>query len=97
MTSASEIRDNLTFLDSPANMIAFLLEGRGVDDTWGQIIVIYNANTTDTTFRLPHGTWNAVVNLEQAGEQILGRVMETVTVAAVACMVLYRNDITGLL
>jgi hypothetical protein len=38
-----------------------------------------------------------VVNLEQAGEQILGRVMETVTVAAFTCMVLYRNDITGLL
>jgi pullulanase len=97
MTSASEIRDNLTFLDSPANMIAFLLNGRGVDDTWGQIIVIHNANTTDTTFRLPHGTWNVVVNSEQAGEQILGRVMETVTVAAVACTVLYRNDVTGLL
>ncbi len=97
MTSADEIRSNLTFIDSPANMIAFLLEGRNVDDTWGQIIVIYNANTMDTTFRLPHGTWNVVVNLEQASEQILGRVMETVTVTAISCMVLYRNDITGLL
>ncbi len=97
MTAADDIRENLIFLDSPTNMIAFMLNGRGVDDTWGQLIVIHNVNTTDTTFRLPHGTWNVVVNLEQAGEQILGRVMETVTVAGIACMVLYRNDMTGLL
>ncbi len=97
MTSVSEIRNNLTFLDSPANVIAFALNGRQVEDSWAQIIVIYNANTSDTMFRLPHGTWNVVVKPEQAGEQILGQAMETVTVGAIACMVLYRNDITGML
>jgi pullulanase len=91
MTSASSIRNNLTFLDSPSNTVAFVLNGRAVGDTWEQIIVIYNANNADTAFSLPDGTWNVVVKRGQASEQVLSHVTRNVVVEAIACVVLYQE------
>ena len=91
MTSMSAIRNNLAFLDSPSNTVAFRLNGQAVGDAWGQIIVIYNASNADITFSLPDGTWNVVVKQGQAGEQVLSQVTGSVVVGAIACVVVYRD------
>ncbi len=92
MTSVSMIRNNLTFLDSPANTVTFLLNGQAVGDIWEQIIVIYNANDTATTFSLPDGTWNIVMRRGKTGALVLDQIKGNVVVEAIGCMVLYQNS-----
>ncbi len=91
MTSVSAIRNNLAFLDSPSNTVAFRLNGQAVGDTWGQIIVFYNANNADVKFSLPEGTWNIVVKQRQAGEQVLGQATGSVVIEFITCMILYQT------
>jgi pullulanase len=91
MTSAHMIRNNLTFLGSPANTVAFLLNGQAVGDIWEQIIVIYNANTTAIPFSLPDGTWNIAIGHGNVSAQVLDPMKGSVVVEAIGCMVLYRD------
>ena len=38
---------------------AYTLNGSLTNDSWNQIFVIYNGNTTDVEINLPEGTWTA--------------------------------------
>lgn len=92
MTSATIIRNNLTFLDSPANTVMFLLNGQAVEDTWNQIIVIYNPNTAATTFSLPDGVWDIAMRRGKTGALSLDQVRGSIVVEAIGCMVLYQTE-----
>jgi pullulanase len=60
MTSASQIQDNLKFLETAPNIVAYTINNHANNDMWKTILVIYNGNRTAADFALPEGTWTAV-------------------------------------
>lgn len=68
MRTAEDIRSNLTFINTPQKrMVAFIIDGRKLGDTWNKILVVFNANTSPVYFRLPDGEWEMVVDGKIAG------------------------------
>ena len=91
MVSASAIRSHLTFLDSPENTLMFELSGHANDDSWKNILVIYNPDKTDMLCTLPPGDWIIVVSQNRMSESYLGQASGKVIVPAISCMVLYND------
>lgn len=68
MTTAEDIRNNLTFLEGQTNVVAFTLKEATQGGPNKQLAIIHNANKEDIEVTLPsHGPWKVLVNGEQAG------------------------------
>ncbi len=91
MTSASEIRDHLTFLASPENTLMFEMTEYANGDSWKNILVIYNPNKADMLCPLPPGNWNIVVSQDRISENYLGQASEEVIVTGISCLVMYQD------
>lgn len=68
MQSEAEMTQNLCFLsDTPENVVAYLLKGKGADDTPENILVIFNGNDEEILYNLPKGKWKILVDDKTAG------------------------------
>ena len=68
MQSEAEMTQNLCFLsDTPENVVAYLLKGKGADDTPENILVIFNGNDEEILYNLPEGKWKSLVDYKTAG------------------------------
>lgn len=90
MGSAELVRQNMHFLDTPESCVAFHLNGIAVNDSWKEIVVILNANSTAVTLPV-EGEWetaikDGVVSLEKS----LGFVENNVKVSGETATILYR-------
>jgi len=75
MPTEKMIQEHLTFFDgTPLSVVAFQIKDHANGDQWKEIVVIYNANETDTSFTLPAGSWTKVVwgiDIIENGNEIL--------------------------
>ena len=95
MPTADLIREHLSFIDSPANTVAYSITN-APEETWENITVLINGNEEATTFELPSRGWVIVVNGDEAGETSLGRVSgSTITVDAKSLVVLVDSQSYG--
>ena len=63
MQSEAEMTQNLCFLsDTPENVVAYLLKGKGADDTPESILVIFNGNDEEILYNLPEGKWKILLD-----------------------------------
>lgn len=60
MGSADLVRQNVTFIDTPDCVVAYQLNGDGVNDSWKTVIVVLNSNSKPVSVDIPQGTWNVV-------------------------------------
>ena len=68
MQSEAEMTQNLCFLsDTPENVVAYLLKGKGADDTPENILVIFNGNDEEILYNVPEGKWKILVEDKTAG------------------------------
>lgn len=68
MQSEAEMTQNLCFLsDTLENVVAYLLKGKGADDTPENILVIFNGNGEEILYNLPEGKWKILVDDKTAG------------------------------
>ncbi len=68
MMNSADVRNNLKFLPDQEGVIAYTLNGKALGDDWQTIAVVHNANAKAKSVALPvKGSWNIVVNGEQAG------------------------------
>lgn len=97
MAEAHDIKENLFFLESPENTVAFILKNNANGDKWHKIAVIYNPTKVNVEIKLPEGKWCVVVDGEKAGNvpiengnwKAKGNVI--ITVPPICGMVLYSN------
>jgi len=97
MTKAEMIRNHLKFINSPVtNTIAFNITDNANGDSYADIVVIFNANSSEVKFKLPHfGIWNVVVDGDKAGTEVLKKFSgNEVVVPELSTMVLYSNEKT---
>ncbi|HOI34584.1 MAG TPA: type I pullulanase [Mesotoga infera] len=90
MATAQEIKENLVFLDTPRNIVAFILNGEATGDTWKEILVIFNGNIEDAKITLPNGSWNLAMDEARVSKESLGEIKGEVILRAASAYVLYK-------
>ncbi len=93
MTSADMIRQHLKFLElSESNLVAYTISGNANDDSWKEILVVFNGNPGDKKFQIPSGKWTVVVNGNQINEQGLDSIGNgSMSIPPYTAMVLYQQ------
>lgn len=91
MNTKTAIEQNLQVFKSDDNIVAFELKNFANNDSWKNIVVIYNANKAAKEVALPASAdWNVVVNDKKAGTEVLSTFNgDKVTIAPLSMMVLY--------
>lgn len=70
LQTADEINNHLHMYDyNPEATMTFTLDDISPGDSWGDILVSYNPNSTGKYLDLPAGTWTVVVNEHEAGTE----------------------------
>ncbi|WP_428327779.1 type I pullulanase [Mucilaginibacter sp.] len=93
MPSTQMIQNNLKFLDSgnPAT-IAYQISNNANGDSWKNILVILNGNTSDKTVRIPAGKWILALDGDTIIEQGIKSIeSESLTIPATSAYVLYSK------
>lgn len=91
MGSADLVRQAVRFLQTPDCVVAYTIDGSVVNDPWGQIVVVLNANPRPVSVNLPKGNYTVVcrdgrINLNGMGKQKGGKVL----VAAQSALILHQ-------
>lgn len=74
MNTTADIQKSIKFLDAPAKMVAYTLDGTAAKDSWKNIVVAFNADTKAASLTIPEGKWVVVVNGDKAGVKELARI-----------------------
>ncbi len=92
MTTAAEVKANLTFLEASEPVVAYSLNGEAVGDTWSSIVVAHNPKSSSYKLTLPSsGTWQIVVTTGKAGVKTLKSFTgSSVVVPARSTLVLHK-------
>lgn len=92
MQSEAEMTQNLCFLsDTPENVVAYLLKGKGADDTPENILVIFNGNDEEILYNLPEGKWKILVDDKTAGADGKKIISEKADVEPLSALVLEKE------
>lgn len=92
MQSEAEMTQNLCFLsDTPENVVAYLLKGKGADDTPENILVIFNGNDEEILYNLPEGKWKILVDDKTAGADGKKIIAEKADVEPLSALVLEKE------
>jgi pullulanase len=89
MGDADLVRQNLHFLNAPAGVVAYQLNGEAVGDEWKTIVVVLNGQTTAQTVALPEGEFHVAVADSKCPATTQGMLKGSAKVAAQTAMVLY--------
>ncbi|PZC52896.1 alpha-1,6-glucosidase domain-containing protein, partial [Mesotoga sp. TolDC] len=90
MTSSEQIRSNLTFLDAPRNIVAFIINGKSAGDSWEEILVIFNGNLEPAEITLPDESWNLASDGVRVSEASLERLSGKVTLEPISTYVFFK-------
>jgi pullulanase len=92
MTSNQMITNRLEFLDMPeSNLVAYTISDNANGDSWKNILVVLNGNTSYKTVNIPEGEWKIVLDGEQINEEGLGTISANqLTIPASSAMVLVQ-------
>lgn len=93
MTTASDIKEDIRFMDAPANMIAYTIDQRGKRKQEAQFFIAHNANNSAVEFTLPDkASWKVLVDGEQASAKPLYTIKgNQLVVPALSTVVLQRE------
>lgn len=94
MTTADQIRDNLSFVENtPPGIVAYSINGEAMKDSWKKIFVVFNGNNTPQNIQLPSNNWLAYVNGNLLVKQVAGtkKLSGEIAVPPFSCIILYKN------
>ncbi len=94
LSTAAQVKSNLTFLTTGASVIAYKLNGSAVGDKWSTIIVVHNSSKLTQSVTVPgvKSTWKVVVQGDKAGVSTLATLksVSKISVPAKSTMVIYK-------
>ncbi|MED0932394.1 type I pullulanase [Bacillus mobilis] len=90
MTSAEQIKKQLSFIDAPKNVVAYSINGKGNGNKNEYFMVAHNANRESVEIALPSkGPWKVLVDGKQSGSKPLYVVRDNkIKVPALSSLVL---------
>ena len=89
MGDAELVRENMHFLEAPAGVVAYQLNGEAVGDDWKTIIVILNSQLSTVNYPLPEGEYSVAVADGKCPAASQGLLKGSAKVAAQSAMILY--------
>ena len=89
--NADLVRKHLEFLDAPAGIVAYRLKNYAGRDDWRDIIVILNANKTDTEVAIPEGDYTIVCRRGVINENGLGNFQGTKAIVNAQSALILHN------
>ena len=94
MTTAEEIKTNLTFLEGlPENVVGYTIDNSPNAEIAKSICIIFNANNAATPVNVPEGSWNVYVRGDQAGTEIIETIEGgSFTVDPISALVLVKEE-----
>ncbi|WP_433921788.1 type I pullulanase [Paenibacillus taichungensis] len=93
LRTREEIELHVRLLEKGKGLLSYELAGTSVGDSWGRIIIIYNASKETRTISVSSGTWNVVVEQGQAGIETLRTAKDgQVSVPAISMTVMYSGE-----
>jgi pullulanase len=90
MSDAAQVAQAINFVETPANVVAYTLDGSIANDSWNKIFIIYNGNTTDVEIELPEGNWTAACYDAKINENGLGNFTGKINVPYTSAVILYQ-------
>ncbi|MGC8638196.1 MAG: hypothetical protein ACP5UP_08255, partial [Athalassotoga sp.] len=79
------------YLRSPLPFVGYEIKN-APNDSWKDIIVLYNGDTSDVSFTLPAGTWNLVVNGSKAGIKTILTLSGKIELPPTSLYVMYKSE-----
>ena len=91
MTSAEDVKANITPVDGLENGVLAFHIAAGANGEAQDMFVIFNPNAAATDVALPDGEWTIYVNADKAGTEALGTTQGKASVEPISAMVLIRT------
>jgi pullulanase len=93
MPSTQMIQTHLNFLDTKdLNIIVYQISGNANGDTWKNILVVFNGNTTDKKINIPTGNWTLATDGNTINEKGIKQVSAGETaIPATSAYILYEK------
>ena len=91
MTTARQIQDNLKFLETQQNIVAYTINNHANNDMWKNILVVFNGNRNEIDFTLPSGEWTAVCFDGKIDLQGGGIAINTIKIPAISAAIFWQN------
>ena len=92
LPSNKEIQSNLSFLDVPEGLVAYVVKESTKTDNWKEITVIYNANKETININVPPGDWD--IGMDESGYFPNGKkksLTGLVAVPPISALVLFKQ------
>ena len=89
MGDAELVRANVHFLEAPAGVVAYVLNGEAVGDEWKSVVVVLNGQPSAQTVVLPEGEFHVAVADGKCPAATQGLLKGSAKVAAQSALVLY--------
>jgi len=87
MKTAQEIASNIQFIETQQKgLIAYIINGQKVNDSWKKILVVFNSNSTKTV-SLPNGIWETAIWNNKFGDADIPKLL----VEPYSCTILYQE------
>ena len=91
MPTTRLIQDHLKFMDTEDSLLlAYEINNNANGDSWKDILVILNGNSTDKDFKLPEGNWTLAVDGNKVNENGIKKIAAKLTVPATTAFVLFK-------
>jgi pullulanase len=93
MPSTAMISKNLKFMESSDPcLIAYIISNNANGDTWKNILVVLNGNTTEKTVKIPRGNWTLIADESGINEKGIKQTDKGyINIPATAAYILYSN------
>ncbi len=93
MTSQEMIQKHLKFLKMPApQLVGYTISDHANDDTWEQIVVLFNGKNVEETIDIPNGFWTVVLKENEISEKGLSTVQGSqVKIAPQSALILMQS------
>lgn len=90
MNDAEIIAKAIRFIETPANVVAYTIDGSFSNDEWNKIFVVYNGNDKYVKINLPEGNWKAVCLDGKFNLNGISCYTSTLSVPATSAAILYN-------
>ena len=85
--------DNVTAIDGlDENVLAFQINGGVNGEVSDGLFIIFNPNASETSVKLPDGSWDVYVNASTAGTEALSTITGSATVEPISALVLVKSE-----
>lgn len=92
LTDSEDLKKHIEFISNlPDNVVAFILKDYANNDSFKNILVIFNANNKPLTINLPTGEWNLVGDKNTVSDTIIKTLSNNITLNELSTHILYKN------